>query len=447
MTSRWQDFGFGPWPATGRVPGVAPDEATRRRLDLPRTLRPVPGEGVVQRPVFDPALKQHVKAMRAGEPQFRDERVGARWYAARRAAFDHVLAAIADSRWADHLVLRGSVLLAAWLGPAAREPGDLDFVVVPRSWHIHDGRTQRMFDDIAHRSQELSWPGHLGDSGVQVQANGAVSEEIWTYDRVPGRRLVLPWRAEGLPPGSVQLDFVFGEPLPRAPEPTTLPRSDGGEPPVLLTATPGLSLAWKVLWLLTDMHPQAKDVYDAMLLAESPEGTTPLDARLLRETLVAADTAYASRPPGIGDLSEAVRSVDWDEFRKEYPDLPIDPDGMHDRLLDRLAGAFTEPVDPPGPEYYRRAGWLAPRIEECRGLLAEQGMAAVRRALAGRVRAVDAAVIVSELLGRGPQDIDASVWELLNSPEWTPGGPGTGELGYYRRNPGWLEEELAALRG
>lgn len=438
MTSQWNELGYGPWPVTSRVPGAAPDEETRRRLKLPRTLRPVPGEDVVQRPVFDPALLQHAKAMRAGEPRFGDERVEARWYAARRDAFDHVLAAIAGSRWADHLVLRGSVVLAAWLGPAAREPGDLDFVVVPRSWDIEDGRTGRMLDDIARRSEELSWRGDPDDGGVRLQADGAVDEEIWTYDRVPGRRLVLPWRAEGLPPGSVQLDFVFGEPLPQSPQATVIPRADGREPPTLLTAGPELSLAWKILWLVTDMHPQAKDLYDAMLLAEA----TPLDARLLRRTFVAADTHFAGRPPTIEDLAAAVGSVDWEEFRKDYPGLPVEPDDGCRRLLARMAGVFAEPVDPPGPEYGRRAGWLAPRVEECRGLLAEQGMAAVRRALAGRARVVDAAVIVNELLGRAPQEIDASVRELLNSPEWT-----TGEPGYYHRNPQFLEEELALLRG
>ncbi|MGW4384328.1 hypothetical protein [Kitasatospora sp. NPDC004531] len=40
--------------------------------------------------------------------QFTDPALATAWYAARRTAMDTGLAAVAASRWADHLVLRGS---------------------------------------------------------------------------------------------------------------------------------------------------------------------------------------------------------------------------------------------------------------------------------------------------------------------------------------------------
>ncbi|WP_309111613.1 hypothetical protein [Saccharothrix sp.] len=36
-------------------------------------------------------------------------------------------------------MLRGSVALRAWLGEVAREPGDLDFVVVPKTFAVGFG--------------------------------------------------------------------------------------------------------------------------------------------------------------------------------------------------------------------------------------------------------------------------------------------------------------------
>ena len=60
-------------------------------------------------------------------------------------------------------------------------------------------------------------------NGACSGARGAVVEDIWTYDRVPGCRMVLPWVSPGLPGGHVQLDFVFNEQPPEAPEPAELP--------------------------------------------------------------------------------------------------------------------------------------------------------------------------------------------------------------------------------
>ncbi|WP_171164047.1 hypothetical protein [Streptomyces sp. I05A-00742] len=42
----WEGFRYGPWPGTAVVPQAPPDEETRAGQDLPRTLLPVPGEGV-----------------------------------------------------------------------------------------------------------------------------------------------------------------------------------------------------------------------------------------------------------------------------------------------------------------------------------------------------------------------------------------------------------------
>ncbi|MEV0415393.1 nucleotidyl transferase AbiEii/AbiGii toxin family protein [Streptomyces sp. NPDC050448] len=321
--STWQEFS---WRST-EVPRVPLDEETRARRELPRTLRPVAGDDVRQRPLFDPSLKHFRQAFRAGDPVFDDPERTASWVRARRAAMDAVLLAVSGSTWADSLVLRGSVLLADRFGEAAREPGDLDFVVVPQSLRMEDGRTARMLDGIAAAA----------DGRAGISASGAVCEDIWTYDRVPGRRMVLPWSVPGLPAGQVQLDFVFNEHLPEEPEPVEL--ACGA---TVLAASPALSLAWKVLWLISDLHPQGKDLYDAVLLAERHRLPNALLQAVFR---LAGEAPLPNREVELADIvhiaPEGHGSTEWEHFEAEYPHLAAPgEEAFLDRLVEALRPTF-----------------------------------------------------------------------------------------------------------
>ncbi|MFI1968408.1 hypothetical protein BLA24_13775 [Streptomyces cinnamoneus] len=381
----WEKFPYGPWDATAVVPQLPPDEATRAEKDLPHTLRPVPGEGVVQRPVYDPAVNHRRLGMRLSEPHFSDESAAGTWFAARRQALDHALAAVAGSPWAEHLVLRGSVLLTAWFGEAAREPGDLDFVVVPDTWRLDDARTDTMLDDLARATGELS---RQAGSLVRVDAAGAVSDEIWTYDRVPGRRLVLPWTA-GEARGTVQLDFVFNETLPAPPVRTEVPRHDEGAPAVVTAASPELSLVWKILWLVTDVHPEGKDLYDAALLAEHVQ----VPYELLERVLTAA-----GEPTSLAYVLNQASQADWFEFRKDRPDLRFEGDTCVMRLICALAPAFHPGEDGLHAQLAAAFGHITDALRDEREA---GGMEAVATWFATRhVHALPALVSVRELLGR-----------------------------------------------
>jgi len=331
MSGSWRK-----WSLWREMPREELDDTTRRDKDLPLTLRTVPGEDVSQRLVFDPSMKQHYNAYRATDPAFADPDRTDAWRAARRRALDLVLDAIAGSEWADALVLRGSVLMSVWFGEAAREPGDLDFVVVPETWRMEEERTARMLDGIARAAEEAS-----GD-GVRVSAEGAVVEDIWTYERVPGRRMVLPWSAPGLPEGHVQLDFVFNERLPEPPEPVELP---GGA--VLWAATPALSLAWKLMWLINDMHAQGKDLYDAVLLAERH----PLPYELLHEVFrLSGEWPYPYQEyVSFGNVVEALGCVEWRHFVTEYPQYADDEQAFVDRLVRAVTPTFAGRSEGGGP--------------------------------------------------------------------------------------------------
>ncbi|MFJ8014064.1 nucleotidyl transferase AbiEii/AbiGii toxin family protein [Streptomyces sp. NPDC096339] len=305
------------------------DEATRAARSLPLTLRPVAGDDVRQRAVFDPSLRHHFQAYRAGDPVFDDPARTVAWVRARRAAMDAVLVALSDSEWADSLVLRGSVLLADRFGEAAREPGDLDFVVVPSTWAMDDARTRAMLDGIAAAA----------DGRAGIKASGAVCEDIWTYERVPGRRMVVPWSVPGLPTGQVQMDFVFNEKLAQPPEAVEL--SCGA---TVLAATPALSLAWKVLWLVTDPYPQGKDLYDAVLLAERYALPNALVQEVFRE---AGEWPYPNSELMLEHIEHLCPNgyvgPEWRHFEAEYPHLAAPgAEAFLARLVEALRPTFAE---------------------------------------------------------------------------------------------------------
>ncbi|WP_354637494.1 nucleotidyl transferase AbiEii/AbiGii toxin family protein [Kitasatospora camelliae] len=375
-------------------------------LGLPVTLRPVDDARATQAAVFDPSLKQHRNAFRAADPRFTDPGLSTAWYAARRHAMDLLLAAVADSPWAGHLVLRGSVVLRAWYGEAAREPGDLDFVVVQQDWRVEEDHTADLLDGIASAAEAAS------RGSVRFRAAEAVSEEIWTYERVPGRRLVLPWHADGVPGGAVQLDFVFNEPLRVTPEPVHLPALDGPGAR-LAAATRELSLAWKLMWLVTDMHPQGKDLYDALLLAES----TPLRYRVLRDVFADGEAHYAEHPVDADTITAlAARLAQGRQhFEREYPQLAAATADALPRLAAALAPTFAE-VDPGQLGPWWTEGW----IERLRPVHADGGLEAVQAQLVHSGASFRLAHRLTQmLLGAAAPDGTALAEAMLGCPAWS----------------------------
>ncbi|MDI2131568.1 nucleotidyl transferase AbiEii/AbiGii toxin family protein [Yinghuangia seranimata] len=295
----------------------------------------------------------------------------ARWHHARRTARDNVLTAVARSRWAADLVLHGDALLKAWFGEAAREPGGLDFVVRPETWLPSEPRTTRMLDEVARSSAAVA-----AEHGVvRIDEANVRCEETRVRGRKPGRRLTLRWHAEGLPPGAVHVDFAFTERLPVQPEFALLPGTGTDGATRIAAATPELSLAWKLRRLLSDGWSPAKDLYDAVLLAEA----VPLPVGLLMRTLVAAEPHWAGRR-FVPEMVDGI-SVDAAELRRKFPDTAA---VLHERLKAALAPTLAESAAVPPTDGYRwRAVHLAPCIEQAREVLRGEGMDAVLALLEG----------------------------------------------------------------
>ncbi|MFF1648775.1 nucleotidyl transferase AbiEii/AbiGii toxin family protein [Streptomyces sp. NPDC058240] len=395
-----------------RVPHTPLDEEKRRSSDIPGTLLPAP-DGMNHPLVFEPALKQFANAYRAGEPDFGDggEEVGRTWHRARRTVLDTVLASIADGPWGDHLVLRGSVLMATWFGRAARDPGDLDFLFVPRDWAMDDPRTSGVFGTIARDAAAAAVGGP-----VRIDAAGMVTEDIWTYDRVPGRRMLLPWTADGVPGGTVQLDVVFNEILP-SPAVLTELRPLGDGPGCRVRAvSPELSLAWKLLWLVTDMYPQGKDLYDAVLLAEH----SPPVYELLREAFVLGGTE-GLRPVSARLFDDLGVQTGWEHFIAEHPWVTESAASYCGRLARALAPLLETEVSAGGTGRYRQwSRWLQPLVEATRASAAEAPAAALGYlAEGGRDGLLAAVVVVREITGpRRPDLADALADVLSHEGSW-----------------------------
>jgi hypothetical protein len=264
-----------------RQPGPSPRPVAEPE---PLTSQGPGGAPAVGRPkVFDPALKHFRTGLLPDDPPFRTADEIAHWRAQQRHVMGHVLSAIAECPAASQLVLRGSALLCAWFPETARPPKDLDFVVVPETLSISDRRAVELLESVvtAVASRECE--------GITLRRDDVAQDRIWTYDRVPGTRLVFHWTAPGLPWGATQLDFVFGErlPVPYQMLDVALTPERHAE---LQVAPKELALAWKLLWLHSDMHPRGKDLYDAMLLAEA----TPLPLPLLEAVFEIADSKLRS---------------------------------------------------------------------------------------------------------------------------------------------------------
>jgi hypothetical protein len=193
-----------------------------------------------------------------------------------------------------------------------------------------------MLTGIATAAQRAS-----AGSPVTLDAGRAAIEGIWTYDRVPGLRMMLPWTADGGHSGDLQLDFVFNEHLPAGPEPTEVSLSSDGPKALVLAVTPELSLAWKVQWLVTDMYPQAKDLYDAVLLAER----TPLRYDLLQQVMAAAGPACARLQVTLTDIT-SLDHIDFAAFQADHPNLTATGPDLIRRLATALEPTFASAPPP-----------------------------------------------------------------------------------------------------
>ncbi|HVV99339.1 MAG TPA: nucleotidyl transferase AbiEii/AbiGii toxin family protein [Planctomycetaceae bacterium] len=239
---------------------------------------------------------------------------------------DGLLRLLGESKWNRHLVLRGSRLMAEWFPDEARNPGDLDWVVVPRSIHADHLLAREL---LAGTIGLIEAQPLFGEASIAV--TGITSDQIWSYERCPGVRVMVPWKADGIPGGVIQMDFVFGERLWIDPVAESVKLCDGSSVK-LNVVPPELALLWKMLWLYCDISPQGKDVYDAVLLAETASFSLPM----LKNALQQSDSWWVGRDPSLSALAVP----EWEAFITEYPWIPGDEEYWIGRLIQALQPSF-----------------------------------------------------------------------------------------------------------
>jgi len=315
----------------GNVPNLSQSaselERAPRRDGYPKTFFAGTLDGGDRPKIFDPALKHYSRAFRLGDPDFTDSETALKWHTCRDEVMHHILRIIMEPPREMHFVLRGSFLLTAWLGEEARRAGDLDFIFRPKTAAMNSLLAETMIAGLISAISERPRAG-----GAWIDVENTSIDDIWTYERAPGHRILFPWRAGNGPPGVVRIDVVFGEELWEEPNRVLIPNASGESTPSWC-ASPAASLAWKLLWLETDMHPQGKDLYDATLLAER----TPLALALLKNVLQVGDY----RIDRITADFPMRWNVDWPNFRLECPWVTGEATDWQERLTRALAPTFA----------------------------------------------------------------------------------------------------------
>jgi hypothetical protein len=311
-----------------------------------------------------------------------------------------VLGLIIALPWSDTLVLRGSRLMRAWAGDLAREPADLDFVVLPdqsvpidpldpypyvsgfdivQQWPESAGGAghyeiwkdgEEEFDLHGTRAvvppEGLRWdlePDHSGfashcrydlveqvrrwpgaTSGVVLNPDGVRDDDTWTYsyggDRPGGIRVIIPWSAPGPTGGQVQVDFALDERLPQPPVWTRIPLAHDSVRQLLVqAATPELSLAWKLRWLDADSATVTGPRPKDLYDAVilAEDNRTRLSPKLLRRVMGAGEmTAGAPAVKASIEISPPTRA-NWSDFTADNPGAGGSADDWLNRLTSALA--------------------------------------------------------------------------------------------------------------
>lgn len=269
--------------------------------------------------VFDPALRHYANGFVKGEPHFADGAEATAFFEARSRLLRACVAAIGASALGPELVLRGGATLELWYGERARHAKDIDLVVRDRAVRANgrDGESLLFtLRDLVARTV-----------GGGIKAEDVPIDAIWTYDRAEGRRITCPWTWHERVKDTLQLDIVFDEAL------CTTPIEGEVEGVSVWLASREESLAWKVLWCVTDRFPQAKDVYDVMLLSEDVR----VDVEFIERVFRAKDEPWDADYPAC--MIDALRDVeDWPAFVEAHPYLSIP---SYDVVRERIAAALS----------------------------------------------------------------------------------------------------------
>jgi Nucleotidyl transferase AbiEii toxin, Type IV TA system len=206
---------------------------------------------------------------------------------------------------APKLVLRGSILTRALCGQNARNPQDVDYLLLEQPFNAKT--TERLALEISR----------IPDSTTDLMLENA--KIIWADTPYPGLRVNLIGRVKNFELQTMQVDFACDDPLSILPR--MLEIEGVGQ---VLTCAPETLFAWKLHGLVEFGRGRwkPKDLFDLDLLLSSLE----FDQAELLKAIHLAFSSRAMKPTELGDFctrdswgcSSRSGRTKWRSFQLKY---------------------------------------------------------------------------------------------------------------------------------
>lgn len=272
-----------------------------------------------------------------------DQNLASQW-----AVIHHLLDLANRAGLGELFALRGSLLLKAWYGNNAREPGDIDWVWANGDDRIAShGLSKGRFTLFLRLVMK-----HPATCDVTIAIRKITDAPISDNDEyrpgISGRRLTFPWRDATGATGAVQVDFALYDyndiPLVTVSR-AAIPNRATGVPTYVTAVSKEDALLWKLRWLDADATErgaaQGKDLYDAVLLAEDIRLPVALFVSRLPPSLHDYTQVLLTEPSGLGEFP-LMWNVDWESFQQAHPQIDGSAMDWQIRLTLALAPTFSD---------------------------------------------------------------------------------------------------------
>ncbi|HYT88995.1 MAG TPA: nucleotidyl transferase AbiEii/AbiGii toxin family protein [Gemmataceae bacterium] len=249
----------------------------------------------------------------------------------RHRLLEGILLRLARLPDADHLILRGGMLMRLWFRPLARPAADLDLVSTgPFS-----------VEETARRFILLLADRGI-DDGVSFDTERFRIEGIWLNTDFPGVRLFASGEVDGVE-DEFSVDVTFGEPLIPKPELGDYPTLGGKLTARLWMCRPE-TITGRKLHALRHMgmlHWRPKDLNDLRLLL----GRVPMNRDALPEAIALSFTSRGNLPADARSIfgrdswwTMKMSSARWQDFVRESrgQDVPRDLARVVAEIAERL---------------------------------------------------------------------------------------------------------------
>ncbi|NLF03153.1 MAG: nucleotidyl transferase AbiEii/AbiGii toxin family protein [Anaerolineales bacterium] len=248
-------------------------------------------------------------------------------------ALERFLYRLGRSPHRDQFVLKGAVMLAAWLSPATRPTRDIDLL-----GHM-DNTVERVVSAIQTVCQEPA-----PEDGLHFDGESVVGERITEAADYAGVRV--RFRAYlGTARIPMQIDIGFGDPLVPGPLPVQLPTMLDLPAPEVQGYSRESVIAEKLqtMAFMGEVNSRMKDFYDVWLLATHFDFHGSVLAEAIEKTFLWRETALSAAPLALGEGFAREKQGQWDAFlRRQRLGEQSAPSSLREAM--QVISGFIGPV-------------------------------------------------------------------------------------------------------